>query len=447
MLDQHAIQWAPLKKPVTAGGISFTPDHAYGVVLDQPQYRLILGIFDTSTQFQDSLFYDVSAWTLPLAFGLEYQAVPKSTGLASSLGETGNRFDQNMTSLTTAGQAAAYVFDWNHYLSPLLTYKLLDAGYRLRTATTGFSAHTAGGIRTFSPGAILLAPGIQSKKIDIQQLEQWGRDCGIQVFELSTGLTPSGSDLGSRDFYPLTLPRILLVAGEGIRAYDAGEIWHLLDQRYHIPVTIVSPQAMANTDLGKYTSIVLPSGTSNAFSAIDRERLGQWIKEGGTLIAFDRAISWLNSNGFINASIRKQPQAQNGERLAYATERAISGAQFVGGAIFRGKLDLTHPLCFGYERDELALFKRGTLSLDWADNPWADPVAFATDPLWSGYASDSNQTLIGGSSALQIHGSGSGRIICFAHNPVFRGYWLGTNRLFANSVFFGGILDGSTVAR
>jgi len=82
-----------------------------------------------------------------------------------------------------------------------------------------------------------------------------------------------------------------------------------------------------------------------------------------------------------------------------------------------------------------------------ADNPRADPIVYASEPLLSGYASPQNQHLIGGSSALQVHGLGAGRIVCFAHNPIFRGYWLSTSKLFANALFFSSMIDGNTVER
>lgn len=447
LLDQHHIRWAPLEKPLTVGKSEFKPGHAYGVVLEQPQYRLILGLFDTITQFEDSLFYDVSAWTLPLALGLEYTAVSKSIDLDGLLGISGTRRSRDVPPLTGEGQATAYVFDWSPFLSPRLTYSLLEQGYRLRVATVPFSGLTDRGTHSFRPGAVVLTSDSRQSPPNFSKINAIAQECGIEIHTLTTGLTPDGPDLGSRDFPTVKQPRVLLVAGEGIRSYDAGEIWHLFDQRYEMPVTIVSPDEMRNINPDQYTVIVLPSGSSGAYNRIDRDRLAQWVKEGGTLIAFDRAIPWLQSAGLADIESRKNAQEALKGRQPYSTEQSVSGAQIIGGALFKASLDLTHPLCFGYERSEVALFKRGTVAIEWADNPRADPAVFAPTPLLSGYASAENQSLIGNSSAVQVHGIGSGTIICFAHNPVFRGYWLGTTKLFANAVFFGSILNGDTKQR
>ena len=45
----------------------------YFVPLQQKKSKLIKAMFDTQTKFEDSLFYDVSAWTFPLAFNLNYE--------------------------------------------------------------------------------------------------------------------------------------------------------------------------------------------------------------------------------------------------------------------------------------------------------------------------------------------------------------------------------------
>ena len=57
---------------MTLNGQTFQSKAAFFVPTEQRQYRLIRGIFERSTQFQDSIFYDISAWTLPDAFGVHF---------------------------------------------------------------------------------------------------------------------------------------------------------------------------------------------------------------------------------------------------------------------------------------------------------------------------------------------------------------------------------------
>ena len=72
----------------------------------------------------------------------------------------------------------------------------------------------------------------------------------MPVYPLKTGLTATGIDLGSAKLAPVAAPKVLLVTGEGVSAYEAGEAWHLLDQRLEMPVTLVDAHRLGTTDLG-----------------------------------------------------------------------------------------------------------------------------------------------------------------------------------------------------
>ena len=43
--------------------------------------------------------------------------------------------------------------------------------------------------------------------------------------------------------------------------------------------------------------------------------------------------------------------------------------------------------------------------------------------------------------AAQVLASGSGMVIYLSDNPNFRAFWYGTNKLYANAIFFGSTLS------
>ena len=126
---------------------------------------------------------------------------------------------------------------------------------------------------------------------------------------------------------------------------------------------------------------------------------------------------------------------------------ANNGAKFIGGAIFQTKLDLSHPLAFGYENELLPVFRRGTLFFEVSKNAYASPLVYTESPLLSGYISDENLKALGNSASIVVSSVGRGKVICMADNPNFRGYWYGTNRLFANALFFGDLISGRATER
>ncbi len=105
---------------------------------------------------------------------------------------------------------------------------------------------------------------------------------------------------------------------------------------------------------------------------------------------------------------------------------------------------LTHPLGYGYNDDDLTVFRNSTLFLKKAENPYATPLHYTDNPLASGYISDENLDKLKGTAAIVVSDFGSGRVISMTDNPNFRAFWFGTNKLFMNAIFFGQTIDGGS---
>jgi 2-phospho-L-lactate guanylyltransferase (CobY/MobA/RfbA family) len=114
----------------------------------------------------------------------------------------------------------------------------------------------------------------------------------------------------------------------------------------------------------------------------------------------------------------------------------------IGGAIFAGDLDISHPLGFGYSDRNVALHRNTTLTLARPeDDPFAVVVEYPETPLLSGYASQRRLDEIGGTPAVVARRLGSGTVVLFADNPNFRATFRGTEKMFMNAIFFGGLVD------
>lgn len=447
LLQRHQINIHELSQNLEFENKVFQKDDAYIVPLQQPQYRLIKTLFEKPTSFEDSLFYDVSAWTLPLAFNMDFGPVSKdkfSKGLAGdeiSIDELPKIISE------TPFSEYAYVFEWNEYYTPRALYFLLTNGLKAKVSTASFSVETSEGIKDFQPGAILIPVQSQDKTPENVHdlLQKAAAANSLKVYDCDSGFTPEGIDLGSPGFKPLEKPKVLLLVGDGVIAYDAGEIWHLLDQHYDIPVTLADNADLNKVKLEDYTIVVMVSGSYSQLT--DVEKLRTWTRNGGTLIAIRSAVQWAKSKQLAYAETKEKKEDENEkkERRPYSIISEDKGADVIGGAIFEAELDLSHPLAFGYQNKKIAIFRKGTLILETAKNPYATPLAYSSDPLLSGYCSKKNLDLIKNSGGIIVSGLGSGRVICMADNPNFRAFWYGTNKLFANALFFGGIIDSRSV--
>jgi hypothetical protein len=234
-----------------------------------------------------------------------------------------------------------------------------------------------------------------------------------------------------------------MIIGEGISATDAGEIWHLLDTRFHIPLTLIPLEVFNRSSLNKYNTIILPS-TSGSFQITEssKEKLKTWVLNGGVLIGFENALAWLNSAGLGKFDMKKEVEKKDeAQPQAYADIEEFNRAQETNGAIFTAIADVTHPLLFGYSSNAIPIFKSNNLFMEKSKNAYANPLVFSPDALLSGYISRENYARLKHSSVAGISAYGQGRVIGFTDNLCFRAFWFGTNKILLNAIFYGSLVD------
>lgn len=426
----------------TFNGKTFDASSSFIVPFNQPQYRLLKSMFETRTTFRDSLFYDISSWTLPLAAGVDYEELRS----IPAPGERVWHADVPAGKLVGGQSEYAYVFESVGFYSPRAIYRLLDADIRVKVATRPFS-HTSG--KRFEHGAIMVPLTGQDQpehKIEfiIQKILQ---EDGLDVYGFQTGLDYSGSSLGSSSFRALKKPKIAMLIGDGVTAYDAGEVWHLLDTRYEIPLTMMPLNVFNSADISRYNTLIFPQGVYGAITDNAKEKLKQWITAGGVVIGLENALNWLHSAGIGKFDMKKAEEASAEQKKITRPYRDIEnarGAQATSGAIFQAHADLTHPLLYGYSRESIPLFKGNNIYMEQSSNRYGNPIRFTADPLISGYISKENYNKIREASVAGISVMGRGRVIGFTENLAFRAFWFGTNKLLMNAIFFGPLIDAGS---
>ncbi len=445
ILIRQDVDVRELGAEIEADGHTFRPGEAWLIPLEQPQYRFILAMMERQLEFPDTWFYDVSTWTLPLAFNMPMASLSARELRRASMGERlsevpsfGGRADIDSDRLV------AWAFDWAPYYAPRMTQRLLEAGARVRVAKQPFESPVAGGeTRSFPRGTIMIPVGIQEEGVasrieDI--LRRYAREDGVTVSAIEGGLSRSGVDLGSRNFRPVEPVRPAILVDDGVHMQEAGEIWHLLDFRYEVPVTLLNWGELDSADLSRYTHLYMVNGPWRRLSDGQKQAVHDWVRQGGTLVAQKNALEWVADSGLYDLEFRQRERGES-ERLPYDDFAADRAAQVIGGAIFETELDLTHPLAFGYSRERLPVFRNSTRYLEPGDNPYVQVARYVDEPLMSGYVSDENLAMMGGSLSLMADRVGQGAVILFVDNTSFRAFWFGTNRLLLNSLYFSGAIN------
>jgi hypothetical protein len=442
MIRQHEVNVFSLNENITVNGVPFEKGKAYIVPLNQPQYRLIKALFETRNEFQDSLFYDVSAWTMPMAFNLDYMALSSRILNLANVSPLDENFRMPNGSLMGEKEAYAYGFGWEGYYAPKAAYQLMKKGYLVRVTNEPIKID---GNKELKRGSILVGlPKEEKPDLNLfEDLQNIAKETGLQIHALNTGYT-GGINLGSPQIDVLKKPEVALLVGTGVVSLEAGEIWHLLDQRMDMPNTLLPVERIGSADLSRYNVMIMPNGPYNSLGKEEAEKIKNWTSAGGTLIARGNAMTWLNSQELVKFEFKKEEDETKKPSEPYADYTKNTGARMTSGTIFNAKLDTTHPIGYGYDKEALHTFRNSNNFLEPAKNQYANPMVYTDKPLASGYVHPENLAKMPNTAIIQVKKLGSGRVIGMVDNPNFRAIWYGTNKLFLNAVFFGQIIKPGT---
>lgn len=440
VLNSHKIKFNTISQDVEVNGTKYSKDNSFIVPLNQPKRTLIRAMFDTQTTFSDSLFYDVSAWTFPLAFNVNYDNTnrldkPGKLGIKSEEVENLKRANGSVDKKSDY----AYLFEPHEYYAQSAVYQLIKSGLRVKTATRTFAING----EKFDFGTYMISVQNQSLNSDeiYNLLVEVSSETGINVKSQSTGIT-DGIDLGSNNFEIVKEPKIGLVVGEGVRSYDAGEIWHLLDTRFNIPITKLDVGDLGYIDLSRYTHIILPdysegSQYQSTGGNINKNQINDYIKDGGNLIAYRNSVKWVSSN---LSEIDFHTNDINADDVTFSERQSFFGAQQTGGAIFNSIIDKSHPVNYGIESNSLPLFRNSNVYMTKSEQSFNNPIVYSPNPLMSGYISEENLSLLKKAAPFKVIRSGKGKILLMTDNTNFRAFWFGTNRILLNMLFHSNIM-------
>ena len=410
----------------------------YVVPVNQVQSRMVKNFFETNDKYLDSVFYDASAWSVSNFYNMKHKPL-RSFDINKV-----TMIDEEQLSLNSkiSKSSYAYILDWDDYNAPAALNHLHKNGVISYSAHKPFSikVNKNNQVRSFNYGTVMVP--VSKQKVDSEKLFEIVKSTqdkfNIPVFGTETGYSSAGIDLGSNYFRINKKVNVAMLIGDGVSSYEAGEVWHLLDTRVHIPLTKIRLNQFNRTSLDKYTTIVMVSGTYNQISESGIKKIKDWVSKGNTLITIGSASSWAIKKEIVKESLVETKKDTIFSRKRYIDAREYSGRERIGGSILKADLDLTHPLAFGYRDQSIPVYKNNNVFINKSKSHYSSVALYSKDPHIDGYVSKNNmENNLKGSASLIVSGAGSGRVILFADNPNFRGTWYGTNKLFLNAIFFG----------
>ncbi len=416
------------------------------VPVAQPAGRLLRALMDRQVSMDEKFLrrqlernelrlgdeiYDVTAWSLPLAFDVNCVQTGLAT-VASSL------WADEVASAAVEPVAAqvAWVIPGTdgamQALSPLLQQKV-----RVHVNDEPF---TMSG-REFGRGTLIVkvsgnAPDTGARVAEVS------RRFGVEVVPLDSAWVDKGAHMGGPDVQWVKPPRILLLVAEPTRE-SCGHTWHLFDERLQYPTTRVKGEDFGGVKLDEFDVIVLPDGNygqGSGFGKSRAEELRGWCERGGTLVLLRGATAWAADpeNGLLKNLIVKRKVDLPGEREEKdKTEKVTPDG--VPGAFFRASVFDRHWVTFGY-RPGLEVFYTGSLILSpTGETEGRSLVTFAKEDklLASGFCWPTSQKLLAETPYAVYRSIGDGHVVAFTDDPNFRAMYPALQRLFINAVMFG----------
>ncbi|WP_027125359.1 M14 metallopeptidase family protein [Gelidibacter mesophilus] len=435
LLDRHDIKYgAATSKKISGynykdgknGNLNSSEENIV-VSTNQPKGQMVQVLLEPNTKLADSITYDITAWSLPYAYGLDATA---STRLVETE-IVGKTLELNVKNTN----AVAYISKWNHMKDAEFLAELLKQNIKIRFTEQPLTTRKS---ESFDRGALIIIRG-DNKKIDnfddvvITAANKFKR----KAVPISSGFSKSGPDFGSPNVKLINKQNIAVLSGTYTSSLGYGEVWHFFEQQLHYPVTSINTSDFAQIELDKYSVLVIPHGNyGRFFNDSNLEKLQNWIKKGGKVIAIDGALNiFADHKDFeLKSNTSKDTTKVKSNLTPYAERERENTNNLITGAIFKSEVDNTHPLAFGYDQSYFTL-KSGSNTYSLLENGYN--VAYLGDhpKKASGFAGkntlkDLENSLVFGEERL-----GSGSIIYMADDILFRNFWENGKLFFVNAIF------------
>jgi hypothetical protein len=440
LLDAHEIKYSFGTGNVSVKGFDYVKNGPGSMIpgmnhliihTDQPKGTLVNVLFEPKTKLSDSLTYDITAWSLPYAYGLE--------AIASETKIQGVKVTPLFAPNVSQEEAYAYITDWNGMNDARFLSDILQHGIRVRFAENPFTLNG----QAYTRGTLIITKGDNSPKLFNETLITIANTHQKYLTATKTGMVEKGNDFGSSYVKMIQAPKVAMLFGDATSSLSAGETWHFFENELNYPITQINPYQIDRQQLSQFNVLIAPEGDPSIFmDESTKSIIQEWISNGGKLIAIGASVSGFTTDqGYalkvknINKDkeegaeeVHEHPHIQHDAQEREAIKHTITGA------IFRCTVDHTHPLAYGYNGDYFTL-KLSADGYECMSNA-SNVVTLPEKPeLITGFAGcealkKQPRTLVLGQENI-----GNGCIIYMIDNPLFRGFWENGKLFMANALF------------
>ncbi|MEQ9468487.1 MAG: M14 family metallopeptidase [Ekhidna sp.] len=404
----------------------------------QPKATLAHILFEPKTKLVDSVTYDITAWGVPYAYGIQAYAMEQTLAVS-------NQQKVAPKDMTPPEKAYAFISKWNSMDDARFLAALLREDVKVRFTQKPMT-HKG---ETFDRGSIIISKRDNKSVSDFEATitnlaNKYSRNLSV----VQTGFMDAGPDIGSSDVRYLKKPKIALLGHEGTSSLAFGATWHFMEQELEYPVNVLSTDYFSRVDLAEYDVLIMPSGWYGNFGEGEMKKIMEWVSAGGRLIAVEGALNKLKDSDysslseFVDEEAKKIAEDSNKERKEAARLVAFEDQErefikgYAPGAIYKVKMDKTHPLAFGYG-DTYYTLKTSSDKVAYLNGNNVGIVVSKEDIL-SGFAGQYAKEDMAETLVLGVESKGRGHIVHIVDDPLFRSFWQNGKLLMVNAMFFVG---------
>jgi len=424
---------------------------------------------------RDSKLYEVTGWSLLPAYGVDAFEASNTVKVAS------RPWNQDVVSGRVEGTnpLQGYMFDVSSDRGLRAMCQLWDRGLTLFASNKALDVQGL----DFPRGSIFMPK--QSNPSDYGEIiADVATATGVEFVGINSGKGAAGPDLGGNELRLLRQPKVAIMAGFPVSPTSLAAVWHMCDQKLGLAASLIEASRLQRIDLSIYNVLILPhtwGSLSNIISNSTAERIMNWVRGGGTLITLDGATAYASdsSNGISSVRSRRDvlgeladyekaaaqeidaehPDISDLKIWDYSESAETEDDEKSGstpskeelekqdefarifsphGVIMKVNLDQEHWLTSGMGESIPVMFYSSRAYM--AKFPAVRTVgrfAPADEIRVSGLLWPEARLRLANTSYCTRERAGRGQIIMFAHEPNFRAYFRGSERLISNAVLYG----------
>jgi zinc carboxypeptidase len=389
----------------------------------------------------DPEFYDITAWSLPLAYNVHTWVVAGDVATGKALPESAGG------GVRGEGQTGSEI-GWLVPPQGIATYRLAaelqKRKIHFRVATAAFS----GGGASY-PNGTLFIPRRANPEDLRDTFKGLLQDESLAAQAVSSSYDFKGISLGSNDMPAVRPVRVGLVSGEGVDATSFGFLWYLLDNQIGVDYDRLDLGQLRNLPLSDFDVLIFPSGGyDERIGDKMKEGLDAWVKDGGVLVAVGDAVNWLQDRELTSIKRWQPPKKDDKEDEEERPEDPEGGESevekqlaerpiFTPGAVLATTMQPQHPLTLGLTGSPDVLYE-GTTVLKTTGDPRQDVLVAKDDsPVIAGFAWPEAEQRLAGSLLVGTESRGRGSVVLFAQDPAYRLFWRATTPILLNAVLYG----------